>query len=260
MVADLIAALQALPPTAVLALEVVVCYSAVLLLARAFGREGLYAWIAVAVILANVQVLKPAQFAIYDHPVALGTVVFASTFLATDILTEHFGRAAARKGVLIGFGTFLAWTVLSVLTLGYAPLTPEQAGEGLAWALPNHGAMATLFQPQPAIFMASMAAYLTSQMFDVWIFDRIRAATRGGSLWLRNNGSTLVSGLVDNTVFSVLAWVVLADQPVGWEALVFTYILGTYGLRVALALADTPFMYLSRAAVRTHVRAGPAHA
>lgn len=260
MTASLIAALQSLPPTAVLAIEVAVCYSSVLLLARAFGKEGLYAWIAVAVILANVQVLKPVEFALYGHPVALGTVVFASTFLATDILAEHFGRAAARKGVMIGFGGFLAWTLLTLVTLGYAPLTAERAGPELAWAVPNHDAMAALFQPQPAIFAASMAAYLTSQMCDVWIFDRIRRATGDRLLWLRNNGSTLVSGLIDNTVFSVLAWVVLADTPVGWEALVFTYILGTYGLRVVLAVADTPFMYLSRTAVARHVPPAAAHA
>ena len=56
----------------------------------------------------------------------------------------------------------------------------------------------------------------------------------------------MVSALIDNAVFSVLAWVVFAPEPIGWKALVFTYILGTYALRVVVAALDTPFVYLAR--------------
>lgn len=252
---NVIQQLQALPPELLLILEAVVCFSTILLLLRLFGASGLYAYIAVAVVGANVQVVKAVQFGIYDSPVALGTVLFSSTYLCTDILTEHYGRAAAQRGVLIGFAAYLFWTVLMVMTMGYSPLTPEQAGEEMAWALPVQGALETLFMPVPAFFVAGMAAYLVSQLNDVWLYQGIRRLTGDRALWLRNNGSTLISSLIDNTVFSVLAWVVLAPQPIGWEPLIFTYILGTYGLRVALALMDTPFMYLSSLVIR---RAPPA--
>src|SRR3546814_14286238 len=99
-----------------------------------------------------------------------------------------------------------------------------------------------LFMPMPALFGAGMTSYLISQLNDGWIYQSIRRLTGQRALWLRNNGSTMISALIDNTIFSVLAWVVLAPQPIGWEPLVFTYILGTYGLRVMLALLDTPFM------------------
>lgn len=247
--------LQALPPELLLILEAVVCFSTILVLLRLFGANGLYAYIAVAVVGANLQVVKAVQFGIYDSPVALGTVLFSSTYLCTDILTEHYGRAAAQRGVLIGFAVYLFWTVLMVMTMGYSPLTPVQAGEDMAWALPVQGALETLFMPVPAFFVAGMAAYLVSQLNDVWLYQGIRRLTGDRALWLRNNGSTLISSLIDNTVFSVLAWVVLAPQPIGWEPLIFTYILGTYGLRAALALVDTPFMYLSSLVIR---RAPPA--
>jgi queuosine precursor transporter len=194
--------------------------------------------------------VKAVQFGIYDAPVALGTVLFSSTYLCTDILAEHYGRQAARRGVMIGFAVYLLWTVLMVMTMGYSPLTAGQAGEEMAWALPVQGALETLFMPVPAFFVAGMAAYLVSQFHDVWAFELWRRVTGGKALWLRNNASTLVSALIDNTVFSVLAWVVLAPQPIGWEPLIFTYILGTYVLRVAIALLDTPFMYLSGAVIR----------
>lgn len=242
----LIAFLNSRPPELVWILEILVCYSAVLILQRLFGKHGLYLFIVVAIIAANIQVLKAVKFSVYPDPVALGTVLFSASYLCTDILTEHYGRAAARRGVLLGFAGMLLMTVVMLVALGFRPMTPEEAGEGMAWALPNHGHMLALFLPAPALFAASMCAYLLSQFNDIWLFALIRRLTGGRMLWLRNNASTAVSALIDNTVFSVLAWVVFAPEPIGLQALIFTYILGTYLLRLGLALLDTPFMYLSR--------------
>lgn len=244
--ADLILFLNGLPPELLLLLQALLCFGTILLMGRLFGVAGLYLYIAVAVLAANVEVLKAVQFSFYDHPVAMGTVLFGSTYLATDILTEHYGRDAARKSVFLGFAAYLMFTIFMIVTLGFSPMTPEQAGEEMAWALPMQDHMAALFTPAPALFAAGMTAYLTSQLFDVWVYQRIRAATGGRWLWLRNTGSTAASSLVDNIIFSVLAWVVFAPTPVGWEALVFTYILGTYLMRLGLAVLDTPFMYISR--------------
>lgn len=244
---QLVALLNAGPPELVWLLLLVVCFSAVVALYRLFGAAGLYVWVAVAIIGANVQVLKPVQFAVFPDPVALGTVLFASIFLATDLLAELSGPAAARRGILLGFAAYLLWTVLMVLTLGFRPLDEAAAGEGLAWALAVHPAMTTLFLPAPAFLVAGMAAYLVSQFHDVWLYALLRRLTGGRRLWLRNTASTSISALIDTTVFSVLAWVVFAAEPLGWETLVVTYILGTYALRLVVAVLDTPFIYLARA-------------
>jgi queuosine precursor transporter len=247
--ASLIEGLQTLAPELLLLGQAVFCFSAILLMTRLFGASGLCAYIVTAIIAANVEVLKPVQFTFYDHPVAMGTVLFSSTYLATDILAEHYGRETARRAVFIGLAAYFLFTVMMMIALGFSPVSAEQAGETMAWALPMHGHIAALFTPAPALFIAGMTAYLVSQLFDVWIYQRIRGLTQGRHLWLRNNASTMISALVDNTIFSVMAWVVLAPEPIGWDALLFTYILGTYGLRVALSLLDTPFMYLSRLAL-----------
>jgi uncharacterized integral membrane protein (TIGR00697 family) len=248
----LVAFLNGMPPEALLVVEMLVCFSAVTLMLRLFGKSGLYAYIAIAVVAANVQVLKAVQFGIYGHPVALGTIVFCSIYLATDMLAEHYGRAAAQKGVFVGFAAFMIWTVIMMITLGFSPLTPQQAGEEMAWALPMQEHMLAMFLPTPGFLVAGMVAYVVSDSADVWIYQAIRKVTGERHLWLRNNGSTMISALIDNTVFSVLAWVVFSPEPVGFDALIFTYILGTYLLRVVVALCDTPFMYLSRLAVRPH--------
>lgn len=253
-------AMHALPAELSWAVLLLLCFGAVIALLRAFGAAGLYAYIAIAVIGANLQVLKQVQFAVFDHPVALGTVLFASTYLATDILAEHYGRRAALKGVFIGFAGFLLWTLLMLVTLGFPPLTPDQAGAGLAWALPMHEAMALLFTPAPIFFVAGMSAYLISQVNDVWLFSRLRQATGGRYLWLRNNASTLASAFIDTVVFSLLAWIVLAPEPLPLGTVVETFILGTYGIRVVVALLDTPFLYLARWAARTDAAGAPAPA
>lgn len=245
-----LALMQSLPAEVSWVLLLLLCFGAVLGLMRAFGAAGLQAYIVIAVIGANIQVLKPVQFSVFAEPVALGTVLFASTYLATDILAEHFSKAEARKGVFLGFSGFLLWTVLMVVTVGFPPMTPEQAGESLSWALPIHDSMAILFTPTPILFVASMTSYLISQLNDVWLFDRLREMTKGRKLWLRNNASTMVSSLLDNIVFNLLAWIVLAPDPLPFWTVFSTYILGTYVLRFVVAVLDTPFMYLARYMLR----------
>ncbi len=245
-----IAALNAQPPEAIWVLMLVVCFSSILLMQRLFGVTGLYVYVALAVIGANLQVLKVVQFSIYADPVALGTILFASTYLCTDILAEHYGRTAALKAVWIGFASLLFFNVIMVLNLGFAPLTPEQAGADMAWALPTQEHMQALFTPAPAFFAAGMIAYFTSQFHDIWLFRLLSRMTGGRHLWFRNNASTWISALIDNTIFSVLAWVVFAADPIGLGPLVFTFILGTYLLRIIVAALDTPFVYLARLSVR----------
>ncbi len=242
----LIELLNRQPPELIWLLTLLLCFSTIILLLRLFGHEALYVYVAVAIIGANIQVLKPVQFAAFADPVALGTILFASTFLCTDILAEHYGRAAARKAVWLGFASLLLFVLLMVLTLGFAPLTATQAGEGMAWALPVQGQMRGLFTPAPALFAAGMLSYLISQYHDIWLYQLLSRLTGKRHLWLRNNASTLISGLIDNTVFSVLAWVVFAPEPIGWQPLIFTFILGTYVLRMVVAVLDTPFVYLAR--------------
>ncbi len=74
----------------------------------------------------------------------------------------------------------------------------------------------------------------------------IKKITFSKYLWLRNNLSTLLSSLIDNTIFSLLAWIILNPEPETLYKVLMIYILGTYFLRIFLALIDTPFMYLAK--------------
>ena len=210
-----------------------------------FGLKGIYVYTIISIIAANLQVLKVVHFAWFASPVALGTVLFSSSFLATDLVNELYGKKEAQKLVALTFFSYLFWTIILMMTLGYAPLTETQAGQDYAYALNIHSSMQSLFSFSPAIFLASICAYLVSQFFDVYIFSFIKKKMKNKLLFVRNNISTMLSGLIDNTVFSIVAFVILMPLGLSFADLVFTFILGTYILRVFIALLDTPFLYLA---------------
>jgi len=252
MFADLVAGFNALPTESMLVIELVVVFSLIPLMLRPFGAAGMFIFIAVGIIAANVQVLKAVSFSFYAEPIPMGTVVFSATYIATDVLTEYYGRATARKAVWLGFSAMLLMTILMVLIMGYKPMTAEEAGQGMAWAVPNDEHIRALYMPQATLLIAGLSSYLISQFNDIFVFQKIRSWTGRGQLWARACGSTAVSALVDNTVFSTLAWYVFprllgqSDQVVGLSTLVFTFILGTYWIRFAMALFEAPAIYAAR--------------
>ena len=84
----------------ILFIEVLVIFCALLVCYRLFGKAGAITWVAMATILANVITAKNAN--IFGLSTAIGTVMFASTFLATDILTEYHSIKDAKTAVYVG--------------------------------------------------------------------------------------------------------------------------------------------------------------
>ena len=223
-----------------------ISFTSILIFLKLFGKSGLYIYTVIAVIAANIQVLKIVEFPFFSEPIALGTILFASTFLCTDILTEFYGTKSARKNILLGFSGFLLMTIFMLFTIGFKPLNEISAGNNYKWALPIQNNMLGIFMPFPIFFGASMIAYLFSQFFDVWIFEKISKFTNKKIPWFRNNVSTIISSLIDNTVFSIFAWIIFNPNPLDFYTVLYTFILGTYFLRVSIAIFDTPFFYLAK--------------
>ena len=113
----------------------VICLLTILLLLKLFGEVGIFIYTVIAIISANIQVLKIVEFPFFSNPIALGTILFSSTFLATDILTEYYGSKIARRNILIGFVSFLIMTLFMLFTIGFTPLGAANAEEDLSWAL-----------------------------------------------------------------------------------------------------------------------------
>jgi len=146
----------------------------------------------------------------------------------------------------MGFAGFLLMTLIMLFSLGFTPLESSTVGEEYAWALPIQDNLLGIFMPLPIFFVASMIAYLFSQYFDVWFYAKISSLTNKKFLWLRNNISTMTSSLLDNTIFSLFAWIIFNPNPLDFNTVLFTFILGTYILRIVIAIFDTPFIYLAK--------------
>jgi uncharacterized integral membrane protein (TIGR00697 family) len=199
---------------------------------RFFGREGLMILIAAFIILCNLQVMKITT--LFGVTVTLGNILYGSIFFATDLLNEVYGMKAARKGVLAGFVALLLMTGVMQLSLLFSVVDDQ-------WALRVQDSMETIFGFMPRIALASVVAYLLSQVHDVWAFHFIKRKTGGRHLWLRNNLSTMVSQLIDSFVFCGIAfWGVLPVE------LFVEILISTYVIKFVVAAVDTPFMYLGR--------------
>ncbi len=211
-------------------------FSSILLFLKLFGYVGIYIYSSVAIIAANIQVLKNVDFFYSPEPVALGTILFASTFLCTDILSEYYDKEKAKKNVLIGFCAFLLMTIFMLITIGFNPSSRD-------WI---QNSLSDVFTPMTRFFLASMIAYLVSQYIDIWIYGLIKKISSNKYLWIRNNLSTIFSSLIDNTVFSLFAWILLNPNPETLYNVLMIYIFGTYFIRILIAIIDTPFLYITK--------------
>jgi uncharacterized integral membrane protein (TIGR00697 family) len=228
-------------------LLVLVAFLTILFLMRFWGKMGLMVYMVVAVIVANIQVLKAVETGFTEYPVALGTMLFATTYLVVDILAEYFGRRTAQLAIVMGFVAYFLFNVFMLLTLGYKPLDIRPGMEEWAWAAKNHEYMYFLFSPAPRFFVASVVAYFAGQYLNVAIFFIMRKALRSEKwLWFRNFTATALGMLSDELIFSGLAWFVLASTPLSWEVIFFTYIIGSYATRIVMALLSVPVIYWAR--------------
>lgn len=208
----------------------------ILIAQRFLGKAGFIFYCGIVIVLINIQVLKVMKLSLLPEPVAMGTILMMSTFLATDMAAEFYGRKTANQAVFAGFLGMLFTSTLMTLTIGINPhITDPQNGlliKDFLWA---HDAISALFLPAPSLLIASIGAYLTSQFFDVAFFIHLKKIWHGKMLWLRALLATALSSLIDTIVFSLLAWRVFAVVEIDTKTLIDTYMLGTYGIRLLLA-------------------------
>jgi uncharacterized integral membrane protein (TIGR00697 family) len=204
-------------------------FGMVILAYRLFGKTGLYIWTALAVILANIQVMKTIE--IFGLVTAMGNIIYSSLFLVTDILNEKYTRKDAARSVWIGFFVLISVTIIMQITLYFTPDTSD--------TLSPH--IAAIFGFLPRIALASLTAYLLSQLHDVWLFSKLKKTNFGKKLWVRNNISTVFSQLIDNTVFTLIAFYGIFSWQIMFEIFITSMI-----LKVIVAFLDTPFIYLAK--------------
>ncbi len=224
--------------------------------------------------------------------VAVGVLPYPITFLCTDFISELYGRTRANWVVFVGL--ILNVWVMGILWLGgtlpgFEGVNPETQQVMDSWlaTLPSledaphdaarssieaieliHGAMdrePVFFEVRTLAFgavTASMIAYLVAQFVDVQVFHFWKWLTKGKHLWLRNNGSTIISQLVDTTAVILITHFYAKALPIDaqqalWPQLM-VFIATGYAFKLAAALLDTVPFYLGTPALARYLRLPPA--
>lgn len=171
----------------------------------------------------------------YSMIIPVGLLAFPATFLATDLISELFGRKKAQLVVWIGF--FMNVFMIVIMTINYY--------------LPNAYGVSGGLQLYDGVYgfmigntIASMIAYLTAQTIDVRLFHFWKEYTKGKHLWLRNNASTMVSQMVDTVaILLILYFAGNLGESINTLGALFILIINSYLFKFFAALFDTPLFY-----------------
>lgn len=212
-----------------LVVSIIGTFSIMLVVKRFLGKEGLIGWIGIASILANLFLLKSVN--ILGISATLGNVLFASNFLATDMLTENYNYLEAKKGVKFGIFSVLFFMIATQIALLYIPNSSDFAQDSFK----------LLFSFVPRISIASVSMFAVSNIVDIRLYEFLRIKSNGKKMWLRNNVCTIISNGGENFLFYVIAFA--GTMPI---SLILSITLSATVIEVIIALCDTPFLYLSK--------------
>lgn len=171
----------------------------------------------------------------YVMSIPVGLIAYPFTFLVTDLISELFGRKKAQSVVWIGF--FMNLYMLGLMTA--ANWFPNSSGVSGGLELFDG-----VYEFLIANTLSSMFAYLVAQSVDVRLYHFWKQLTDGKYLWLRNNGSTMISQLVDSTaILSILYMTSNLGENVSSIGALTILILNSYLFKFFFALFDTPILY-----------------
>lgn len=216
-------------------ISVLLTFGGVLVFYRLFGKGGLYAYTAVVTIAANIEVLMLVHA--FGIDMTLGNILFASTFLITDVLSENEGRKAANKSVCIGIAVSVLFILISQLWLFYVPAEGDMVSP----------AICEVFSKTPRMMISGFLVYAIVQFLDVYVYHKIwdrcyrRTGDRKKLLWLRNMSATLLSQLLNSVLFNLFAFY----GTYGKDTLI-SIIVSTFVIYAVAAVLDTPFIYAAR--------------
>lgn len=212
-----------------LLISIIGIFSLMLLIKKFLGKEGIIGWMGIATILANMLILKSVD--LLGISATLGNVLFASNFLATDILTENYGYKEAKKGVAFAIISVISYLIIGQVALLFSPNSFDTM----------QPLFQTLFAFAPRITLASVSMFALSNFVDIRLYEFLRKKSNGKKMWLRNNVCTIICNGGENFLFYLIAFAgVMSINEIIMFALSATII------EIIIALCDTPFLYLSK--------------
>ena len=209
-------------------ISIIATFSIVVGIEKIFKKEGLYVWISIATITANILVCKSID--ILGLTASLGNVMFASIFLATDILSEKYDVKDSRKAVILAIVSQIIFIMTTTLAISYIPSETDLSNDS----------MKTLFSINTRVSISSIVMFGASNMLDIYLFEKLKRKFPK-QLWLRNNISTIISNCLENYFFVFFAFVGIYDY-----STILSIATTTSILEIIIAICDTPFMYIAK--------------
>lgn len=186
----------------------------------------------IGIFIGGLVIASPLAVKMIDFGISYGTagvLAYSITFPVTDILSEVYGPKAAQRVVRAGFVTLIVVFALIQVSIHWTPAPFWEGEEGFM----------EMMNSSLRMIIASVVAYIISQSFDVWFFHFLKKKSSGRFLWLRNNGSTVISQAIDTFVWTAVALFGVLGTTELWQIGV-----GEWSAKVAIAFLDTPFVYL----------------
>lgn len=205
----------------------VFCFSGISLIHKLYGKTGVIALVPLMSLIANIQVIKMIDF--LGITCALGNVVYSSSFLITDILSEFYGKKEADKSIKLGILSFFFSTILIQLSLFFEPSQIDTAQPHLQ----------AIFGFLPRIFIGSVIAYAVSQLLDIKIYEYLK--NKQTPLWVRNNIATMIAQFVDTCLATFIMFTGVLSLKQMIELIISAYL-----IKWLIAMLDTPFLYLNK--------------
>lgn len=200
------------------------------------GQAWVQGLIVMMMVLLGITDAKVVE--VFGWPITLGTALYVTIFLATDVLTENYGKKIAIDTAKLS---------VFILILFQIYLQAVRLADPAVDVQTLSAAMDIVFTTSLRIVVAGLVVYYISQRIDIALYDWLKCRSGEGGLWLRNNVSTLISQLFDTFAFAFLAFYGAFE---GWLALAAV----AYAVKVFVIVADTPFAYLSRHIARIPTR------
>lgn len=171
----------------------------------------------------------------------VGVILWPFVFIITDIINEYFGVKGVRRlsymavlFILYAFG--IVFIAIHLAPAAFWPTSYLNKG------VPDmQAAYAAIFGQGMWIIAGSVVAFLLGQIVDVYVFHKIKRMTGEKGMWLRSQGSTLVSQLIDSVVVLYIAFVLSGQWSVKlWLAIAIV----NYTYKIAAAIVLTPLLYI----------------
>jgi len=195
-----------------------------------YGKTALY--IAFATLYITCNIVSGKIINIFGVEISSSNVFYAALFLGTDLLSEHFGTKSARKAIYYSLFALISFIVFTTI-VKYISSSEQTIFFSNSYSV--------VFSTALRISLASLITFTITNLFDIWWYEKIKSKfSQRKHLWIRNNGSTIVSQLLDCLIFF----------PLAFYGTIPTYVLmeiafSGYLIKVFVAILDTPFIYLS---------------